>query len=457
MKNIAIVLAGGIGSRLNAGIPKQFLKVAGLTVIEHTIAIFERHPKIDEIAVVVSDAYTHKISEYAVKNNFTKLRKILSGGAERHYSSLSAIKAYEHDGDCNLIFHDAVRPLLSPQIVDRVIDALKQYEAVDVAIPSADTIIEVDDENCIASIPKRKALRRGQTPQGFRLSTIREAYKLALADPDFVTTDDCGVVLKYMPGTKIYVVNGEEANMKLTYAEDLYLIEKLFQLRMTDFNDATISADESESLKNKTVVIFGASSGIGADLVEICKTHGAHVFGFSRSMSGTDITSTEDVKRALATAAAATGKIDYVVDTASVLNKLPLAHMDYNTINQAIDINYRGMVYVAKEAFQYLKQSAGHLLFYTSSSYTRGRMDYSIYSSTKCATVNFVQALAEEWGCFGIRVNCINPERTKTPMRVKNFGIEDENTLLKSIDVAGVSAKVLASNITGQVIDVKIK
>ena len=68
-----------------------------------------------------------------------------------------------------------------------------------------------------------------------------------------------------------------------------------------------------------------------------------------------------------------------------------------------------------------------------------------------------MQALAEEWGCFGIRVNCINPERTKTPMRVKNFGIEDENTLLKSIDVAGVSAKVLASNITGQVIDVKIK
>lgn len=456
MRNIAIVLAGGIGSRLNAGIPKQFLKVAGLTVIEHTIAIFERHPKIDEIAVVVSDAYSHKISEYAVKNNFTKLRKILSGGAERHYSSLSAIKAYEDEGDCNLIFHDAVRPLLSPQIVDRVIDALKQYEAVDVAIPSADTIIEINEHNCIAAIPNRKMLRRGQTPQGFRLSVIRDAYKRALADPDFVTTDDCGVVLKYLPKTKIFVVDGEDANMKLTYAEDLYLIEKLFQLKMTDFHDAAISAEESEALRDKTVVIFGASSGIGADLAEVCKKHGAHVFGYSRSMSGTDITCVEDVRQALATAVA-TGKIDYVVDTASVLNKLPLAHMDYDTINQAIDINYRGMVYVAKEAFQYLKQSAGHLLFYTSSSYTRGRMDYSIYSSTKCATVNFVQALAEEWSSFGIRVNCINPERTKTPMRVKNFGIEDENTLLKSADVANVSAKVLVSDITGQVIDIKIK
>lgn len=457
MKNIAIVLAGGIGSRLNAGIPKQFLKVAGLTVIEHTIAVFERHPMIDEIAVVVSDAYNHKISEYAIKNNFTKLRKILSGGAERHYSSLSAIRAYEHEGDCNLIFHDAVRPLLSPQIVDRVIEALKQYEAVDVAIPSADTIIELNEQNCIAAIPNRKMLRRGQTPQGFRLSVIRDAYRLALNDPNFVTTDDCGVVLKYMPETKICVVDGEDANMKLTYTEDLYLIEKLFQLKMTDFQDTAISVDEAGRLNGKTVVIFGASSGIGADLAEVCKMHGAHVFGYSRSMNGTDITSHDDVRRALATAAAETGRIDCVVDTASVLNKLSLAHMDYDTIDQAIDINYRGMVYVAKESFQYLKQSAGHLLFYTSSSYTRGRMDYSIYSSTKCATVNFVQALAEEWGCFGIRVNCINPERTKTPMRVKNFGIEDESTLLKSTDVASVSAKVLASNITGQVIDVKIK
>lgn len=457
MKNIAIILAGGIGSRLNAGIPKQFLKVAGLSIIEHTIAIFERHPQIDEIAVVVSAAYTHKIEEYAVKNNFTKLRKVLLSGPERHFSSLSAIKAYEQEEDCNLIFHDAVRPLLSPQIVDRVIEALQKYEAVDVAIPSADTIIQVDEQNRIAGIPNRKMLRRGQTPQGFRLSIIREAYRLALDDPDFVTTDDCGVVLKYMPQVQIGVVEGEEANMKLTYTEDLYLIEKLFQLKMMNFQDQALTLNETQILKNKVIVVFGASSGIGADLVKICKKHGAQVFGFSRSLNGTDITDRESVKNALALAAGQTGQIDYVVDTASVLHRLPLAHIGYGQINEAIDINYRGMVYVAKESFPYLKQSSGHLLFYTSSSYTRGRMGYSIYSSTKCATVNFVQALAEEWNGFGIRVNCINPERTKTPMRVKNFGIEDESTLLRSVDVAEVSAKVLVSDITGQVIDVKIK
>ena len=148
-----------------------------------------------------------------------------------------------------MIFHDAVRPLISSQIIDRVIVALQIYEAVDVAIPSADTIIQVDSDNTIMGIPPRRVLRRGQTPQGFRLNTIKAAYDEALKDPDFITTDDCGVVLKYLPETKIYVVEGEDSNMKLTYKEDFYLIEKLFQLRMTNFQEHALTDDEKEKLR----------------------------------------------------------------------------------------------------------------------------------------------------------------------------------------------------------------
>lgn len=457
MKNIAVVLAGGVGSRLNAGIPKQFLKVAGMTVIEHTISVFQHHPLIDEIAIVANEAYHVKIQEYVIKNQFRKVKKILMSGNERHFSSLSAIKAYEFEGECKLIFHDAVRPLLNPYIVSQVIEALDEYGAVDVAIPSADTIIEVDENNIITHIPQRKKLRRGQTPQGFRLGVIKEAYSVALKDPTFVTTDDCGVVLKYLPNQPVFVVPGEDVNMKLTYKEDFYLIEKLFQLRMMNFHDYSLSVSDREKLRGKKVVIFGASSGIGLDLMNLCKDCGANVFGFSRSLNNVNVANAVDVRNALEIAAGQVGGIDYVVDTASLLYKEPLVHMTYEQIDDAISVNYRGMVNVAKEAFLYLQKSHGHLLFYTSSSYTRGRMDYSIYSSTKCATVNFVQALAEEWAGFNIRVNCINPERTKTPMRVKNFGMEPDNTLLKPIDVAIVTAKALLSDLTGQVIDVKIK
>lgn len=457
MKNIAVILAGGTGSRLNAGVPKQFLKVAGLTVLEHTIMAFQHHERIDEIAIVASDLYHHDIQTYVSKNNFNKVKKILLSGNERHYSSLSAIKAYEGGEDCNLIFHDAVRPLVSSRIIDDVLTALDEYEAVDVAIPSADTIIQVDEQSVITHIPTRQYLRRGQTPQGFRLSTIAEAYRRALADPDFVTTDDCGVVLKYLPEIAIYVVSGEDVNMKLTYKEDFYLIEKLFQLKTSDLQIKVLSEQDKIQLKDKSIVIFGASSGIGHELAELCRESGAKVHGFSRNMSGTDITNPESVRLALKSVYDEDGRIDYVVNTASVLYKEPLVHMDYVHIEDAVDINYKGMVIVAKESFPYLKKSNGHLIFYTSSSYTRGRMDYSIYSSTKCATVNFVQALAEEWEVAGIRVNCINPERTKTPMRVRNFGIEPEGTLLDPRVVAIVSAKVLLSEMTGQVIDVKIK
>ena len=256
-------------------------------------------------------------------------------------------------------------------------------------------------------------------------------YDEALKDPDFITTDDCGVVLKYLPETKIYVVEGEDSNMKLTYKEDFYLIEKLFQLRMTNFQEHTLTDDEKEKLQGKVIVLFGASSGIGFDLMNLCCDCGAVVYGFSRSMNHVDIQDLDSVRSAFSSVAKEVNRIDYVIDTASVLYKEPLAYMSYEQIEETIDINYKGMVHVAKEAYPYLEKSCGQLVFYTSSSYTRGRMNYSM--------------------------NCVNPERTKTPMRTKNFGIEPEDTLLKSMDVAVATAKLLVSDLTGQVIDIKLK
>lgn len=131
--------------------------------------------------------------------------------------------------------------------------------------------------------------------------------------------------------------------------------------------------------------------------------------------------------------------------------------MDYATIQAAVQTNYLGTVNVALEAHPYLKQTEGKLVFFTSSSYTRGRAFYSIYSSTKAAIVNFVQAVAQEWDGDGIKINCINPERTKTPMRQKNFGIEPDDTLLMPERVAEATLRTLASDCTGQVIDVRRK
>lgn len=449
-RNIAIILAGGVGSRLGMSTPKQFFKVAGKMVVEHTIDVFERNQHIDEIAIVSNPALVADFENIVLRNKWRKVKKILKGGAERYYSSLSAITAYQNE-DANLIFHDAVRPLVSQRIIDDVVKALDTHRAVNVAVPSADTIIEVDGD-FITNIPDRSRLRRGQTPQAFDRQLIAEAYEKALKDPNFRTTDDCGVVRTYLPEEPIFVVRGEESNMKLTYREDTYMMDKLFQLKSTEPNDVQIGA---ESFDGKVAVVFGGSYGIGKNIVEMLEQSGAHVHSFSRGATHTDVGDDNQVAEALAAVEQKEGHIDYVINTAGVLNREPLASMEYDTILKAVQTNYMGTVNVALRARPYLQRTRGKLIFFTSSSYTRGRAFYSIYSSTKAAIVNFVQAVAQEWDADGISINCINPERTKTPMRQQNFGIEPDETLLMPERVAEATLRTLLTDCTGQVIDVR--
>jgi len=456
MKNIAIILAGGSGNRLGSETPKQFIKVAGKKIIEHTLDVFEQNELIDEIAVVSREDCISDVEELVVAGKYRKVKKILCGGKERYQSSLSAINAYTDDND-NLLFHDAVRPLVNNRIIKDCIEALKQYNAVDVATKATDTIVQIDSNNCIDYIPTRALLRNGQTPQCFKRKTIKAAYDKALQDPNFVTTDDCGVVRKYLPEEPIYVVDGEVFNMKVTYTEDLFLLDKLFQLHTEAGQSERLTESTQANLKGKVIAIFGGSYGIGQHVAQIAQAADSRVYTFSRSLSATDTSDAESVRAALRQVAQKEGRIDYVVCTAGVLVREPLLSMEYTQIQNSINVNLLGVVNVAKEAYPYLLESKGSLLFYTSSSYTRGRMLYSIYSATKAAIVNFVQALSEEWFSDGVRVNCINPERTNTPMRTTAFGIEPAESLLNPENVAIASLNTLASQVTGEVIDVKRK
>lgn len=228
MKNVAIILAAGTGSRMGEGCPKQFLRLNGRTVVEYSVDAFERCNAIDEIAVVMHPDHMQRMLQISKVNNWTKLQHILAGGKERYLSTTAAIKAYSSYGECNLLFHDAARPLVSDRIICDVADALHTYNAVGVAVPMTDTVF-ITEGDTVRSIPDRRKLQRAQTPQGFRLSTIQQAYDIALRDPDFVSTDDCGTVLRYLPNITIYIVRGDERNVKLTYKEDLPLIEQILK------------------------------------------------------------------------------------------------------------------------------------------------------------------------------------------------------------------------------------
>lgn len=226
MRNIAVILAGGSGSRFGADMPKQFLTVAGKMIIEHTLDAFERHPLIDAIAIVSRKDFVAEMKEMVVRDGYKKVVAVLEGGKERYHSSLAAIDAFTDD-DARLLIHDCVRPLVSARIIDDCIAALGEYDAVDVAVPATDTIVELDEDGNISRIPPRRLLCNAQTPQCFRRGTIAEAFRRALADPDFFPTDDTSIVHAYMPEVKIKVVKGDTTNIKVTFKEDLEFVERM--------------------------------------------------------------------------------------------------------------------------------------------------------------------------------------------------------------------------------------
>lgn len=235
MRNIAIILAGGVGKRMGLPTPKQFVVHDGRELIEYPIETFNSHPDIDEVAVVVHPDWRSHIQDIVSRNHWDKLTKIIDGGSERYMSSLNAIMAYiDYPDDTNMLFHDAARPMVSAAIIDRVAEALKNHEAVGVAVPSTDTVWEVHTDitgdslgRFVSRIPERRFMWRAQTPQAFRLPLIRDAYQRALQDPQFAATDDCGVVRKYMPGIKIAVVEGSHRNLKVTTPQDIATLEQI--------------------------------------------------------------------------------------------------------------------------------------------------------------------------------------------------------------------------------------
>lgn len=446
---IAVILASGSGVRFGAPVPKQFLKLAGKTVLEHTLDIFERHPQMDEIIIVGNPDNLLLIEEIVNRAAYKKVTKVVSGGATRQQSSAAGIAAIVGDRH-KVLVHDAVRPLLDHATVDRCLQALERSDAVDTAIPASDTVIEVTTESFIADIPDRSVLRLGQTPQAFRAGLLRRAHERAESDEALKVTDDCGLILHYRMD-QVEVIPGDVSNIKITYPSDIYLADRIFQLRSRQL---TGQRGKQLGLSGKTIVVFGASRGIGQSICAIAKTEGANVVAVSRS-TGVDIADEQAVRDTLVQARERFGRVDAVVATAGVLRMGLIVGQDYAAIDEQLITNLRGSIVVAREAFDVLCESGGSIALFTSSSYTRGRSRYSVYSATKAAVVNLVQALSEEFLPFGVRINAVNPERTATPMRTENFGIESAEMLLDATEVARSTLSVCFSQATGEVIDVR--
>lgn len=227
MKNIAFILAGGTGNRVGGTTPKQLLPLAdGRTVLEHSVDAFEQSHFIDEIVVVMHPGWLKEAQSLIDRNGWRKVRHLISGGSERWESSWNAIHLYlkedKKDPDTFYWFHDAARPFVSQDILSRVGEALKTHLAVTVAVPVTDTLYKVESgERKVEGIPSRSEYMRAQTPQAFHYLVIGPAYMRAIQNGHIEATDDVGILMKYNPDVDVYIVEGEEANKKITYKEDI--------------------------------------------------------------------------------------------------------------------------------------------------------------------------------------------------------------------------------------------
>lgn len=224
MKVIAIIPSGGIGKRTSHPLPKQYIQIDGKEIIAFTLEKFQRCSLIDHIVVAAQKEFFELILEIKEKYGFSKLLNPIEGGSERQYSVFNAVKSLKADREDIIIVHDAVRPLLSDEIIVNSINSAKEFGGAVVAIKAKDTLMNGKD--FVNSYLDRSETYYVQTPQAFRYSIITHAIQMA-EKSNLLATDES--MLVFNAGYKIKIVPGSSYNFKITSDEDISLFNSLIK------------------------------------------------------------------------------------------------------------------------------------------------------------------------------------------------------------------------------------
>jgi len=233
--NIALIIAGGSGSRMGQSIPKQFLTVNDRPVIVYTLEEFQRHPEIDEIAVVCIDGWQSVLQAYANQYRITKLNYVITGGENGQDSIRNGVYELEktHSKDDIVLIHDAIRPLVSAEIISDCIRVTKEKGCAIATIPCVEAMMQTEDGSISCGSYSRDRLRRTQTPQGFPLGKICDLHRRALDEG--ITNSIASCTLMIEMGEQVYFSIGSEKNIKLTTIEDIDIFKALLMAEKVDW------------------------------------------------------------------------------------------------------------------------------------------------------------------------------------------------------------------------------
>ena len=219
--NTAIILAGGVGSRMGADRPKQFLMVQDKPIISYCFDIFQKHEEIDNMVVVVSEQWQGFVEEYAAKYGITKICGYAPAGKTRQHSIYNGLKCIEENApDTDIVIvHDAARPLVSDEIIYDCIKGATEYDGAMPVISVKDTVYQSKDGRSIGCLLKRSELFAGQAPEAFRLEKYYEANLQLL--PDKILTINGSTEPAVLAGMDVVMIEGDEKNFKITTKGDL--------------------------------------------------------------------------------------------------------------------------------------------------------------------------------------------------------------------------------------------
>jgi 2-C-methyl-D-erythritol 4-phosphate cytidylyltransferase len=441
-----IILMGGAGVRFGSTTPKQFHRLAGKKVYLHTLEVFLKMAHFETIILVCPDDWLKEVEGEVALYRDQRIRVVV-GGATRQESSYLGLLACGKEAQY-VVIHDAVRPFVTREILLQNITTVIQEGAVDTCIPSADTVVQAENGEKIACIPRRSDYFRGQTPQSFYYPLILKAHERAKQYGVQNASDDCSLVLAL--GHPIKIISGSEQNIKLTTELDLYIAEQILRLTPVSLTTST-----STSLAGKRFAITGGTGGIGQAIAKQLRVKGATPFLISRSSSQypADLTSATSTREIFSQIQREHGHLDGLINSIGSLTIREISQLFPEEIESLIATNLTGIIYSCKYA---PIREGGHIINIASSSYIRGKKDYAIYASAKAAVVNFTQGLAEERA--DLRVNVLVPQRTNTSMRHLNFPNEDRSTLLEPDEVADALLNILQSqDLTGTITEVRKK
>ncbi len=227
--NTAIILAGGVGTRMGADRPKQFLMVMGRPVISYCFDIFQNHSKIDKIVVVVNEKWQSFVEEYVEKYSVTKVCGYAPAGKTRQHSIYNGLMCIEQTaGDTDIVIvHDAARPLVSDEIISDCIQGATEFDGAMPVISVKDTVYQSSDGKSIGKLLKRSELFAGQAPESFK---FKEYYRIhnSVSDEEITATAGSSEIA-YRHGMNITMVRGSERNLKITTIEDLETFETILK------------------------------------------------------------------------------------------------------------------------------------------------------------------------------------------------------------------------------------